>query len=187
MAASRNLAEYYHWEETARGIRIYMHSAMADRLQAEILRASRGRHGSRRDPARAHRKKIGEGRFRSSTTSYRCRCSPPRPLYALSEEDTSNLEAALLRTALAGCESPDAPSILGYYRSHMRDGLWLSPDDLLVIDSYFQAPASVFLLVKSPGRNKSLHGWFLLLGGWPHRVRIQFPGSGPGARAGVAR
>ena len=33
---SRNLAEYYHWEEADRGIRIYMYSGMADRLQVEV-------------------------------------------------------------------------------------------------------------------------------------------------------
>ena len=42
MTASRTLAEYYQWEETDRGIRIFMHSGMADRLQAEILRAADG-------------------------------------------------------------------------------------------------------------------------------------------------
>ena len=36
-ALTRNLAEYYPWEETDRGIRIYMHSGMVDRLQAEVL------------------------------------------------------------------------------------------------------------------------------------------------------
>jgi hypothetical protein len=40
MAGNRNLADYYHWEETERGIRIYMHSRMADRLQTEVSRAA---------------------------------------------------------------------------------------------------------------------------------------------------
>jgi len=82
------------------------------------------------------------------------------PHYDLSGEDAVKLEAALLRAALAGCESPDAPSVLGYFRSHLRDGLSLSPADLLAIDGYFQAPASVFLLVKAVAGNKACTAGF---------------------------
>ncbi len=38
---ARNLADYYHWEEPGRGVRIYMNSGMADRLQAEVLQSAR--------------------------------------------------------------------------------------------------------------------------------------------------
>jgi hypothetical protein len=149
MTASHNLAEYYRWEETDRGIRIYMHSGMADRLQEEILRGADG--GTEAGGILLGRIEEDRGKpitfidgFAPVPCSYH-----GGPLYALSGADTFNLEAALLRTALAGCESPDAPSVLGYYRSHLRDGLWLSPADLLLIDSYFQAPDSVFLIVKA--------------------------------------
>jgi hypothetical protein len=156
MTASRSLAEYYHWEETDRGIRIYMHSGMADRLQAEVRGGVEaggillGRMEEDRGKATAF---IDD--FMPVPCSYR-----GGPLYALSDEDTVNLEAALLRTALAACKSPDAPSVLGYYRSHMRDGLWLSPADLLVIDSYFQAPDSVFLIVKTLANTKACTAGF---------------------------
>jgi hypothetical protein len=62
--------------------------------------------------------------------------------------------------ALAGCESSEAPSILGYYRSHLREGLSLSAADLQIIDSYFQEPASVFLLVKVSASTKSCTAGF---------------------------
>ena len=35
-----SLADYYHWEETDKGIRIYMHAGMVDRLQAEVLQSA---------------------------------------------------------------------------------------------------------------------------------------------------
>ncbi|HXM43583.1 MAG TPA: hypothetical protein VN924_20265 [Bryobacteraceae bacterium] len=172
MTASRNLAEYYHWEETGRGIRIYMHSGMADRLQAEVLRSADG--GTEAGGILLGRMEEDRGKpivvidgFMPVPCSY---CGGP--LYTLADEDTPHLEAALLRAALAACESPDAPSVLGYYRSHMRDGLSLSPADLLVIDSYFQAPASLFLLLKTAaGTTACTAGFFFWEDG---RIQSEF-------------
>jgi hypothetical protein len=141
-----SLADYYHWEEMDKGIRIYMYAGMVDRLQAEILQSGKEVGGillGRTEEDRGRPVTVIED-FVPVPCSYH-----DGSLYDLADEDTVNLEAALLRAALAGCEKPDAPSILGYYRSHMRAGLWLSPADLQAIDSYFQAPASVFLLVKT--------------------------------------
>ena len=157
MTGSRNLAEYYHWEETGRGLRIYMHSGMADRLQAAILHSARevggillGRVEENGSQAIA---------FIDDFLPVEC-AYHGGPLYGLSDEDTVNLEAALLRIALAGCESPNAPGILGYYRSHLRDGLSLSPADLSAIESYFQSPASVFLVVKTVAGNQACTAGF---------------------------
>ena len=153
---SRNLTEYYHWEEADRGIRIYMHSGMADRLQVEVSDATEaggillGRaEQDRGTPV------VFIDDFVPVPCSYRA-----GPLYDVSGEDSVNLEAALLRTALAGCASPDAPAVVGYYRSHMRDGLSLTYADLLTIDSYFQTPASVFLLVKAVAGSKACTAGF---------------------------
>src|ERR1022692_39614 len=163
-ALTRNLAEYYPWEETDRGIRIYIHSGMVDRLQAEVLGGAASGPNGGTEVGGILLGRMEEDRGKAITViddfvpvpcSYR-----GEPLYTLSDEDTVNLEAALLRAALAQCESPDAPSILGYYRSHIRDGLSLSPTDLLVIDSYFQAPASVFLIVKPLAGTKACTAGF---------------------------
>jgi hypothetical protein len=161
---NRNLADYYHWRETDKGIRIYVHSGMIDRLQADVLRgAEAGPDGAR---------EVGGILL---GTAYEDRGTPiviiddfvpvpcsysGGPLYLLSDADTPGLEAVLLRAALAGCESPDAPSILGYYRSHMRDGLSLSSSDLRLIDSYFQTPDNVFLLVKTVAGTKACTAGF---------------------------
>jgi hypothetical protein len=142
---SRNLADYYHWEEADRGIRIYMHSGMADRLQAEIpgeLEAG-GILLGRVEQDRGKPVVVIDD-FVPVPCAHRT-----GPRYDLSDEDRVKLEEALLRAALAGCDAPDAPSTVGYYRSHLRDGLWLSVADLETIDGYFQAPDSVFLLVKA--------------------------------------
>jgi hypothetical protein len=153
-----SLADYYHWEETDKGIRIYMHAGMADRLQAEVLQSAGKEVGGvllgRVEEDRGKAITVIEG-FVPVPCSYR-----GGPQYDLSGEDAVNLEAALLRAALAGCESNDAPAILGYYRSHLREGLSLSPADLLAIHSYFQAPANVFLLVKAVAGNQACTAGF---------------------------
>src|ERR1022692_4876751 len=163
-ALTRNLAEYYHWEETDRGIRIYIHSGMVDRLQAEVLGGAACGPDGGTEVGGILLGRVEEDRGKAITViddfvpvpcSYR-----GGPLYTLSDEDTVNLEAALSRTALAGCESPEAPSVLGYYRSHIRDGLSLAPGDLAVIDSYCEAPASVFLLVKAVASTKACTAGF---------------------------
>ncbi|MGA2736232.1 MAG: hypothetical protein ABSG65_02155 [Bryobacteraceae bacterium] len=162
MTAGFNLAEYYHWEETSGCVRIYMHSEMADRLQAEVLRGADG--GAEAGGILLGRTVQDGGRPTTIIDDFvPVPCShADGPLYALSGADTPKLEAALLSAALAGCESPDAPAVIGYYRSHMRDGLSLSASDLLVIESYFQAPASVFLLIKTAAGNRACTAGFFV-------------------------
>ena len=161
---NRDLAEYYHWEERDRGIRIYMHAAMADRLQADVLRGAEAVPDGRREVGGIllGREEEEGGKpvviiedFVPAPCSYQ-----GGPQYDVSDQDAVNLEATLLRVALAGCDAPDAPSILGYYRSHMRDGLSLAPADLLVIDSYFHDPANLFLLVKNVAGTKACTAGF---------------------------
>lgn len=161
---NRNLAEYYHWEEPDRGIRIYMHAAMVDRLQTDVLRGAEAVPDGRREVGGILLGREEEDRgkpvaiiedFVPVPCSYQ-----DGPQYDVSDRDAINLEATLLRVALAGCDAPDAPSILGYYRSHMRDGLSLAPADLLVIDSYFQDPANLFLLVKNVAGTKACTAGF---------------------------
>jgi hypothetical protein len=65
--------------------------------------------------------------------------------FILSEADRRKLEKLL------GSERPARPdglTIVGYYRSHIGDGLGLRPEDLLVAQTHFLDPASVFLLMK---------------------------------------
>jgi hypothetical protein len=163
------LADYYHWEETDSGIRIYMHEGMADRLQAAAIESGNEVGGillGRVEQDRG-RPVVRIDDFLPVPCSYR-----GGPFYDLAGEDFVNLEAALLRTALAGCESPGAASVLGYYRSHRRDGMTLSVADLATIDSYFQAPDSVFLLVKAVANAKACTaGFFFWVDG---RIESEF-------------
>lgn len=148
--ARRNLAQYYHWALSDRGMRIYLDAAMVDRLQAGIRAGLESSDGARETGGILLGKIETDG---SQTSAFiedflSVPCSyAAGPWYALSDEDTVQFEAALLRAALSASES-SAPGVLGYYRSHTRDALSLAPSDLALIESYFTETSSIFLLVK---------------------------------------
>jgi len=65
------------------------------------------------------------------------------PLFNTTDADARNIEQAIKHSAPA----PNL-SLLGYFRSHLRDGLQLTPQDQSVIEQQFHYPDSVFLIIK---------------------------------------
>ncbi|MBM3459891.1 MAG: hypothetical protein FJX77_15325, partial [Armatimonadetes bacterium] len=51
-------------------------------------------------------------------------------------------------------------SAIGYYRSHLRDGLHLSAEDLSLIKEHFSSPSSVFLVVRPSELGPPVAGFF---------------------------
>lgn len=154
------LANYYLWEESERSIRIYLNPTTVDRLQREALI---GADGSLSAEAEVGGILIGKTEFDGEQkitliedfTPVPCR-NQSGPLYRLSEEDTVKFEAALTL-----CSS-DARglSVVGYYRSHKRDDLYLSSEDINLIQKYFPQPDQVFLLVKTLSSRACTAGFF---------------------------
>jgi hypothetical protein len=155
-----HLADYYLWEEPERGIRIYSNLATVDRLQLEVLR---GIDGLPSDEVEVGGILLGRTELDGERTitliedfvpvpcSYR-----NGPLYRLSEKDAVKFE-----TVLARCSSdPRGLSVIGYYRSHNRDNLYLSSDDLNLIQRYFLEPDRVFLLIKTLPSKACTAGFF---------------------------
>jgi len=159
----RNLAQYYHWYIADRGIRIYLHPGMVDRLQAAVLAGLEAGSGGRENGGilLGHVEQDGDhtNTFIDDFVAVPCSYSEG-PLYLLSGRDTAGLESALLRAAFAACDSPGAPPVLGYYRSHTRAGLFLGPGDESLIESYFTDSASVFMLVKAVRSTKTCTAGF---------------------------
>jgi hypothetical protein len=154
------LEDYYLWEEPERGIRIYSNLATVDRLQLEVLR---GIDGFPSDEVEVGGILLGRTEldgeraitliedFVTVPCSYRS-----GPLYRLSEKDAVKFE-----TVLARCSSdPRGLSVIGYYRSHNRDNLYLSSDDLNLIQQYFSEPDKIFLLIKTLPSKACTAGFF---------------------------
>lgn len=64
------------------------------------------------------------------------------PLYNTLPSDARNLEEAIKRS------HPDGLKPVGYFRSHVRDGLCLSAEDQNLISKYLRSPEFVFLLIR---------------------------------------
>ena len=77
------------------------------------------------------------------------------PSYTLSEKDRRLLERGLSAHANRG-----GLSVVGYWRSHTRPGLYLDQEDYSVILTYFTNPSQVFLLVKPSTGEQSVGGFF---------------------------
>lgn len=64
------------------------------------------------------------------------------PLYNSTQSDTRNLELAIKRNRTDGLE------LVGYFRTHIRDGLCLSPQDQDLITKHLCRPEQIFLLIR---------------------------------------
>jgi hypothetical protein len=72
------------------------------------------------------------------------------PSYVLSDADKLRLEATLRRQKDDG-----GPQIIGFYRSHARDGLAFGNEDLELVQSCFPADTYAFLLIKPDAEGNS--------------------------------
>jgi hypothetical protein len=79
------------------------------------------------------------------------------PSYQLTEHDTQQFAEAVRTAAQSG--SADLRPV-GYFRSHTRDGMGLTEDDLQLFSNYFPDPTSVMLLVRPFATKVSQAGFF---------------------------
>jgi hypothetical protein len=154
------LGDYYLWEEPESGKKIYLNLATVDRLQLEVLR---GMDGVRSNQTEVGGILIGRTELdgEQTITLIEDFAAVPcgyhaGPFYRLTEKDAVKFEGVLAR-----CSSdPRGLSVVGYYRSHNRDDLCLSSDDLNLIRTYFSEPDKVFLLVKTLPSKACTAGFF---------------------------
>jgi len=87
------------------------------------------------------------------------------PSYVFTEEDSPPFEAAAARA-----------DRVGFFRSHTREGLTLSPDDLDLLNHFFDGPFYIALLVKPYATKASLGGIFVREDGvFPAQTPREFP------------
>ena len=78
------------------------------------------------------------------------------PSYVLSDEDRAKLEVTLARAAGDG----RGLQLLGFYRSHTREGLFLAAEDMELIQRYFNEPEQIVLVVRPAAMKVSQAGFF---------------------------
>lgn len=153
------LADYYRWVEPDRGIRIYINFETAERLQVQVLRGLDSNGGVEVGGILLGRTELDEGRITAVIEDFeRVPCAYSNgPLYRATGADAARFEAALERYK---SETSSGLSVIGYYRSHKRDDLYLSADDLTLIQRAFPGTDNVFLLIKPLSMRACTGGFF---------------------------
>jgi hypothetical protein len=147
--STQGTAGYYVWEVAGQPIAIHLHLEVVDRLGPEIMR---GFGAVPKRGAEVGGVLLGTIEHIENQTIVRIEdfepvaCDYKRgPSFLLTEQDGEAFEDACARWQPQGSEPAYA---VGYYRSHTRDGMSLSPEDLELLGRYFQDPEHVALLVK---------------------------------------
>jgi len=93
------------------------------------------------------------------------------PSFLLSANDLVNWSETIRRLQAGTTQ------IVGYYRSHTRDGLQLAAEDLSLLDEYFPERDMVSLIVKPYATRASLAGFFFFESGSIHSESsyLEFP------------
>lgn len=142
--------DYYIWDEPERSVSVHLNYQMVERLQIEALRAldSNSDGGVEIGGILLGRREHVAGRVNTFIEEFvPVQCGYPEgSVYSLTDGDALKFEAALKRCK---SESASASSVLGFFRSHLRDDVFLSPDDLTLIRHFFPDPDSLVLLIKT--------------------------------------
>jgi hypothetical protein len=152
---------YYVWEVPDKNIIIHLDYGVVDRLLIEVMR---GFGAIPRRGAEVGGILLGSTEPAGDKTIVRVEefepvtCEHRRgPSYLLSEGDTNRYEETLQRHRATPEKRLYA---IGGYRSHTREGMGMSAEDLKLYDSYFPESNAIFLLVKPYATRVSVAGFF---------------------------
>jgi hypothetical protein len=156
---------YYEWPVPGVPFAIHLSFDVIDRIEADI--AGRGARGGA-EVGGALFGRLAQGGTALYIDGYEpVACEHSRgSAWRLSATDRKRLERALRKGPVAG-----------FYRSHMRPGLYLDQDDYTLIESCFSNPNDVFLLVRPRADQPAAAGFFF----WEedsihrHSTYLEFP------------
>jgi hypothetical protein len=158
--SSSSSNRFYVWEVPDKRVAINLDFGVVDRLLLETMRGFGAipRRGAEVGGILLGSAEVGEKTVIRVEDFEPVLCEHRRgPSFLLSETDTARFEEALSRHRF----SPEKRIYaVGCYRSHTREGMTLSPEDLKHFDGYFPEPSSIFLLVKPYATKVSIAGFF---------------------------
>ncbi len=153
-------SEFYTWTFPGAPVRIHLQLNVVERLSHEVRRAF--------ESIPSHSVEIGgvllgTADFVSSPVieikdfePFLCEYRPDHQ-FILSDSDRRKLEKLV---AAGRSERDDGLTVVGYYRSHIGDGLSLSQEDVSLAQKYFYDPANVFLVIKPVADGSASAGFF---------------------------
>jgi hypothetical protein len=169
--ASTSAPEFYTWTFPGAPVRIHLHLNVVESLGREVRRAF--------ESVPSHSIEIGglllgTADFAGSPIieikdfePFLCEYRSDHK-FILSDSDQRKLER-LLDTRRS--EPLDPLTVVGYYRSHLGEGLSLRQDDVAIAQAHFCDPANVFLLMRPAADGSESAGFFFWDGG---RIDAEF-------------
>ena len=164
---------YYRWAEPNSDITVCLKTETVDRLQIDALRGIVASPHAGKEVGgillgRTETNNAGVLTFVEDFAPFPCAHSNG-PFYDLTAAEAAGFEAML-----AQGRTEWEQSVVGYYRSHDRDGLFLSPGDLQLIERHFPAQDNIFLIIKTLPNRACTAGFFFWKNG---RIQSEFTDS----------
>lgn len=148
-------SDFYRWEVPGKKVSVCLSFDAIDRLVMEVMR---GFGAIPRRGAEVGGVLVGSVENDGNTTVVRIEdfepvhCDHRRgPSFLLADPDAARFTAAI---------SKHQSRVVGVYRSHTREGLGLTPEDLNLFDHYCPDASAVFLLIKPYATKVSQAGFF---------------------------
>lgn len=157
---SSSISNYYLWEAPGKNVSIHLDFRVVDRLLVEVMRGFGAipRRGAEVGGILLGSVESGPALVIRIDDFEPVVCEHRRgPSYLLSDADLAHYEEALLRHKYS---REKAVYAVGCYRSHTREGMSLTPEDLQHFDKYFPDLPNAFLLVKPFATRVSVAGFF---------------------------
>jgi len=172
---TQDASGYYVWQAEGKGFEIHIHLEVIDALLPEIMRGFGAvpKRGAEVGGVLLGSIERGDATVVRIQDFEPVACGYTRgPSYLLSPKERETFEETCARwhteATPASQDSPLPESAtadssiyaVGYYRSHTRDGMSLSPEDIELLERCFPGPADVALLVKPFATKASPAGFF---------------------------
>ena len=165
------LADHYVWEHPGRALTICLNPEAMDSLQRAIFaNIDHFGRGYETGGILLGTTEEQHGHKTVVVTRYHP-LVPPKPRTSPAPQDVKTFADALQRfKSTAGDETL---SIVGFFRSHNRNGLYLSDDDLKLIQLHFQDRDAILMLIKTLPMRACTAGFFFRDEGG--RIQTEFP------------
>jgi len=151
---------YYNWEVAGKPVSIQLDFEVVDKLSMEVMRGFGAvpRRGAEVGGVLLGSIEVGDKLLVRVEDFVPVPCDYMRgPSYLLTEND----EARFRQTVESAKQASDKRLYaVGFYRSHTRDGLGLSDEDLQMHEKYFGDPTNVILLVRPFASKTSVGAFF---------------------------
>lgn len=176
-ASKATMDRFYSWEPEGKAIKVLIDFEVIDRMSQDVMRGFGAvpRRGAEVGGVLIGTVEAGDKLVVHIQDFETVPCPHKRgPSYLLTEEDEQVFAATVERSRQRNERGLHA---IGYFRSHTRDGLGLSEEDLQFFARYFPDPSAVVLLIRPFATRVSMAGFFFEENGQikPDQSFLEFP------------